>query len=102
MLSGPPTQDAFTKPADFSVSGAAPSREVMSHVIDGLKGAERAQYLYERIERVETRKQAGDADPQSVRISRVIPAGNALPKNSPGRVLQPPHPHPTPRPTPPP
>src|SRR5258708_32950282 len=59
MLSGPPTQDAFTKPADFSVSAAAPSREVMSHVIDGLKEAERAQYLYERIELVETRRQAG-------------------------------------------
>jgi len=80
MLSGPPTQDAFTKTADFNVSGAAPSREVMSHVIDGLKEAERAQYLYERIERVETRKQAGDADPQSVRISRVIPAGTGMAK----------------------
>jgi hypothetical protein len=80
MLSGPPTQDAFTKTADFSVSAAAPSREVMSHVIDGLKEAERAQYLYERIERVETRKQAGDADPQSVRISRVIPVGTGMAK----------------------
>ena len=80
MLCGPPTQDVFTKTADFSVSAAAPSREVMSHVIDGLKEAERAQYLYERIERVETRKQAGDADPQSVRISRVIPAGTGMAK----------------------
>jgi hypothetical protein len=52
----------------------------MSHVIDGLKEAEHAQYLYERIERVETRKQAGDADPQSVRISRVIPAGTGMAK----------------------
>ena len=80
MLSGPPRQDAFTKTADFSVSAAAPSREVLSHVIEGLKEAERAQYLYERIERVETRKQAGDADPQSVRISRVIPAGTGMAK----------------------
>ncbi len=80
MLSGRPTQDAFTKTADFSVSAPAPSREVMSHVIDGLKEAERAQYLYERIERVETRKQAGDAAPQSVRISRVIPAGTGMAK----------------------
>jgi len=80
MLSGPPAQDAFTKTADFSVSAAAPSREVMSHVIDGLKEAERAQYLYERIERVETRKQTGDADPVSVRISRVIPAGTGMAK----------------------
>ena len=80
MLSGPPAQDAFTKTADCSVSAAAPSREVLGHVIDGLKEAERAQYLYERIERVETRKQAGDADPPSVRISRVIPAGTGMAK----------------------
>jgi len=80
MLSGPPRQDAFTKTPDFSVSAPAPSSEVLSHVIDGLKEAERAQYLYERIERVETRKQAGDADPLSVRISRVIPAGTGMAK----------------------
>jgi hypothetical protein len=80
MLAGPPAQDAFTKAADSSVSSAAPSREVMSHVVDGLKEAEHAQYLYERIERVESRKQAGDADPQSVRISRVIPAGTGMTK----------------------
>jgi hypothetical protein len=52
----------------------------LNHVIDGLKEAERAQYLYERIERVESRRQAGDADPQSVRISRVIPAGTGIAK----------------------
>jgi hypothetical protein len=52
----------------------------MSHVIDGLKEAERAQYVYERIERVETRKQIGDANPQYVRISRVIPAGTGMAK----------------------
>src|SRR6266436_1155108 len=80
MLAGSPTQDAFTRAGDSSVSSASPSREVMSHVIDGLKEAEHAQYLYERIERVETRKQAGDADPQSVRISRVIPAGTGMAK----------------------
>src|SRR6266850_1557600 len=60
MISGSPTQDAFTRAVDSSVSSASPSREVLSHVIDGLKEAEHAQYLYERIERVETRKQAGD------------------------------------------
>src|SRR6266481_1029882 len=80
LPAGPPLQDAFTKTAEPRDSSAAPSREVMSHVIDGLKEAEHAQYLYERIERVETRKQAGDADPQSVRISRVIPAGTGMAK----------------------
>ncbi len=80
VLAGPPMQDVITKAVEGRVSSASPSREVLSHVIDGLKGAERAQYLYERIERVETRRQAGDADPQSVRISRVIPAGTGIAK----------------------
>ena len=80
LIAGSPAQDAFTRAGDSSVSSASPSREVMNHVIDGLKEAEHAQYLYERIERVETRKQAGDADPQSVRISRVIPAGTGMAK----------------------
>ena len=80
LLAGPPLQDALTKTAEPRDSSAAPSRELMTHVIDGLKEAEHAQYLYERIERVESRKQAGDADPQSVRIVRVIPAGTGMAK----------------------
>src|SRR5437660_3052172 len=39
---------------------AAESREIIDRVIDGLKEAEHAQSLYERIERVEVRKQSGD------------------------------------------
>jgi hypothetical protein len=52
----------------------------MNRVIDGVKEAERAQYLYERVERVESRKLAGDADPQSVKVSRVVPAGTGIAK----------------------
>jgi len=92
VLDGSPVQDAITKAVEAGASSASsslqpsresthePSREVMSHVIDGLKEAERAQYLYERIERVETRRQAVDPDPQSVRVSRVIPAGTGMAK----------------------
>lgn len=88
VLGGSPAQDAITKAVEAGASSASssrgsshePSREVLSHVIDGLKEAERAQYLYERIERVETRRQAVDPDPQSVRISRVIPAGTGMAK----------------------
>jgi hypothetical protein len=80
LLAGPHVQEAISKAMEAKVSSASPSREVLSHVIDGLKEAERAQYLYERIERVETRRQAGDADPQSVRISRAIPAGTGIAK----------------------
>lgn len=84
VLAGPPVQDAITKAVEAKVSSTSPShepsRELMSHVIDGLKEGERAQYVYERIERVETRKQAVDPDPQSVRVSRVIPAGTGIAK----------------------
>jgi hypothetical protein len=55
-------------------------RDVMSQVIDGIKEAERAQYLYERIERVETRKDSGDKDPQKAWVSRVVPAGTGIAK----------------------
>ena len=54
--------------------------DVMRRVISGAKEAERALYLYERIERVESRKEAGDAAPQSVKISRVVPAGTGIAK----------------------
>jgi hypothetical protein len=88
VLGGSPAQDAITKAVEAGASSASssresshePSREVLSHVIDGLKEAERAQYLYERIERVETRRQAVDPDPQSVRVSRVVPAGTGMAK----------------------
>jgi hypothetical protein len=92
VLGGSPVQDAITKAVEAGASSASsshepsresshePSRELLSHVIDGLKEAERAQYLYERIERVETRRQPMDPDPQSVRVSRVIPAGTGIAK----------------------
>ena len=52
----------------------------MGQVIDGIKEAERAQYLYERIERVETRKDSRDKDPQKAWVSRVVPAGTGIAK----------------------
>jgi hypothetical protein len=71
-------------PAPFRASdGSVPdanARDVLSRVIDGVKEAERAQYLYERIERVETRKDSGDKDPQKAWVSRVVPAGTGIAK----------------------
>jgi hypothetical protein len=80
MIAGLPLQDAFTKSGEAKSAATPATRELMVHVVDGLKEAERAQYVYERIERVETRKQAGDADPLSVKVSRVIPAGTGMAK----------------------
>lgn len=71
-------------PAQFREGDATASdanaRDVMGQVIDGVKEAERAQYLYERIERVETRKDSGDKDPQKAWVSRVVPAGTGFAK----------------------
>lgn len=61
----------------------APARardEVLERVIGGVKEGEHALYLYERVERVESRKDSGDAAPQSVRVSRVVPAGTGIAK----------------------
>jgi hypothetical protein len=80
MIAGLPLQEAFSKAGEAKLAAAAPTRELMGHVVDGLKEAEHAQYLYERTERVETRKLAGDADPLSVKVSRVIPAGTGMAK----------------------
>ena len=43
--------------------------------VAGLKEAEQALLLYERIERVEDRRSLNDSKPADIRISRVFPAG---------------------------
>jgi hypothetical protein len=63
-------------------SAADASTGVMRQVITGVRESERALYVYERIERVETRKDANDATPQSVKVSRVVPAGTGIAKIS--------------------
>jgi hypothetical protein len=80
------------EPAGKSGGSAAPEGkgDVMRRVIDGVKDAERALYLYERVERVESRKEAADPAPDSVRVSRVVPAGTAIAKISLGPDGKPP------------
>ena len=82
LLAAAPALPGAQEPA-LKGGGASPAdarNEVMRNVISGAKEAERALYLYERIERVESRKEASDAKPQSVRISRVVPAGTGIAK----------------------
>ncbi|HUL15251.1 MAG TPA: hypothetical protein VLV88_04585 [Terriglobales bacterium] len=50
----------------------------LSQTISGLKASEQAMYLYERIERVESRKEPQDIQPAEVAVSRVIPAGTGI------------------------
>src|SRR6266850_2188197 len=61
-------------------SGSPGARDVMNRVIEGVKEAEREGNLYERIERVEIRKQAGDPGPVSAKAYRVVPAGTGTAK----------------------
>lgn len=82
-------QEAVSKRAGDGMSADAPTPEVMVRVIEGLKEAERAQYVYERIERAESRKDSGDAEPRSVKVSRVVPAGTGIAKISLGRDARP-------------
>jgi hypothetical protein len=79
-------------PAPKGGGASAPDTDsdVMRHVITGAREAERALYLYERIEKVESRKDSGDAPPQSVKVSRVVPAGTGIAKISLGLDGKPP------------
>ena len=61
---------------DTDGANADPAR--LEKAVTGLKESERALYLYERIERVEDRKAAGDTKPTNVTVSRVFPAGTGI------------------------
>src|SRR5262245_27420595 len=62
----------------------------MRQVITGVRESERALFLYERIEKVESRKDASDVTPQSVKVSRVVPAGTGIARISLGPDGKPP------------
>jgi hypothetical protein len=80
IVTGTVAQDARTTLRAAGPAAATASRDVLNRVIDGVKEAEREQNLYERIERVETRKQALDPSPVSVKAYRVVPAGTGTAK----------------------
>ena len=65
--------------APVSVPGSGPAKsDLFDRVIANQKKNEDALEVYERIERVETRKNANDPVPFSVKISRVVPAGTGM------------------------
>jgi hypothetical protein len=69
---------AQSAPPD-STPRIGPARpEVFSRVIANQKKGEIALDLYERIERVETRKNASDPAPPAIKVSRVIPSGTGM------------------------
>jgi len=54
--------------------------ELFARVIANQKKAEAALELYERVERVETRKNPNDPAPPTIKITRVIPSGTGMVK----------------------
>jgi hypothetical protein len=64
-----------------SAPAAAPeSSALLERVIANQKKDEAALEVYERIERLETRKNPNDPSPTSVKITRVIPSGTGMDK----------------------
>src|SRR5712691_3863277 len=65
--------------APDSTPTIAPAKpDLFLHVIANQKRGEAALDLYERIERVESRKTPGDPAPATIKISRVIPSGTGM------------------------
>lgn len=67
------------RPASEPAVPPEPSR-LLDRIIANQKRDEAALEVYERIERVETRKGPNDRDPVSVKITRVIPSGTGMDK----------------------
>jgi hypothetical protein len=66
-------------PDSASKAASEPSL-LMQHVIANQKKDEAALEVYERIERLETRKDPNDPSPTSAKITRVIPSGTGMDK----------------------
>ena len=78
--------------AQSSESAAPEPARLLDRVIANQKKDEAALEVYERIERLETRKNPNDPDPPSVKITRVIPSGTGMdkiPVNADGQPLDP-------------
>jgi len=82
LLSSALTAGAGAQSAVSDSSAAiGPARpELFTRVIANQKRAEAALELYERVERVETRKSSSDLSPPSIKSSRVIPSGTGMVK----------------------
>jgi hypothetical protein len=66
--------------SDSSVATGPAKPELFHRIIANQKKGEAALDLYERIERVETRKNLSDPSPRSIKIARVIPSGTGMVK----------------------
>jgi hypothetical protein len=72
-------QSVVPVPASEPAVAPEPSK-LLDRVITNQKRDEAALDVYERLERLETRKNANDPVPSSVKIARVIPSGTGMDK----------------------
>jgi hypothetical protein len=69
---------AQSAPPDSTLRIGPARPELFSRVIANQKKGEAALDLYERVERVETRKNPSDPAPPVIKVSRVIPSGTGM------------------------
>jgi len=80
LLAAPsPAEGQAALPVSEPSAAPEPSK-LLNRVISNQKKDEAALDLYERLERLETRKNASDAVPAAVKIARVIPSGTGMDK----------------------
>jgi hypothetical protein len=64
--------------SDHTPTIAPANPSLFDHIIANQKKDEAALEVYERIERLEIRKNPNDANPSSIKIARVIPSGTGM------------------------
>ncbi len=69
------TTAAATQNQDKPPDQVSPDHQIFDRVIENQKKNDAGMDIYERIERVETRKSSGDSQTTEIKTSRVVPAG---------------------------
>jgi hypothetical protein len=77
LISAAPRARQLPAVASANADASTP-RTNFDRVVENQKKNDAALDLYERLERVEVKKSAGDPAPPDVRISRVVPAGTGI------------------------
>ena len=80
LLTLPACAAAQSTLPNSSTPPALEPSDLLKRVIANQKKSEEALDLYERLERLETRKNPNDPAPASIKISRVIPSGTGMVK----------------------
>jgi hypothetical protein len=80
LLAAPVRTAAQSAVSDSAPAVAPEPSKLLEHVISNQKKDEAALEVYERIERVESRKNPNDPSPAVIKTARVIPSGTGMDK----------------------